>query len=177
MPKSSPEFKRWHRNNINSHDLSWRKKVSILAKQRPVTWGDKISVAKTGKPCNHTKAHRKWSSQWLDRIRPMATAARGEFRPEHSKKISGSGNGRWLGGISFYRGEDWDDQKAMCLERDGYKCQRNASNHHPILDVHHIVPWRISHNNDLNNLKTLCKSCHQKTEAEYQKTEREAVCR
>ena len=33
-----------------------------------------------------------------------------------------------------------------------------------MLEVHHIVPRRMNGKNNLGNLITLCKKCHQKTE-------------
>jgi hypothetical protein len=35
------------------------------------------------------------------------------------------------------------------------------------LDVHHIVPYRLTHDNSPNNLIPLCKKCHKKAEAVF----------
>lgn len=63
-------------------------------------------------------------------------------------------------------GQDWKARTMSVRARDGKKCQICGSTEH--LAVDHIVPLRISQCNDLDNLLTLCKSCHlPKTRAEY----------
>ena len=56
---------------------------------------------------------------------------------------------------------EWKALSRKMKIRDGYTCQ---SCHQTLpsaaLDVHHIVPYIVSHNNKENNLVTLCKSCH-----------------
>lgn len=79
-----------------------------------------------------------------------------------SKANSGEKNGAWCGGkrlekygIGFNR-----YLKQKIRKRDNYRCQEcNKSDYN--LDIHHIDYNKK--NNNLNNLISLCKSCHSKT--------------
>lgn len=178
MPKDSAEYQRWHDSNIHSHDAEWRRKVQ--AKKRPprsAEWCAKISKAKTGKPCHFSDAYLKILSERGKKYQPLATQANiGRKRPDHSLMMKGENNPRWIGGTDDYRGEDWDIKKAECLKRDGYRCQHKADEHYQILDVHHKIPYRISKDNSLSNLITLCKSHHIQEEHRLQKNEKEIIC-
>ena len=94
-------------------------------------------------------------------------------RPEVRKKLSlqkrGSKNPNWVGGTETYRGMDWFPNKKRILKNKGYKCQR--CNKEGKVDVHHLVPYRISHDNSLENLLVLCRSCHQIIENKLRKKE------
>jgi hypothetical protein len=59
-------------------------------------------------------------------------------------------------------GDDWEDIRNLIYYRDSYKCQICGikGKHH----VHHKIPFRISFDNSLNNLITLCPKCHIKEE-------------
>lgn len=67
----------------------------------------------------------------------------------------------WKGGSSFVRGLDWPDQRIKCLVRDGYKC-RSCGKKNKRLSVHHKIDWVKTKDNRLNNLITVCQSCHTK---------------
>lgn len=77
----------------------------------------------------------------------------------------------WKGGHRKYRGPGWQQARKLCLERDGYTCTKcgrtNAEElklRHRQLSVHHIIPWEESRDSSLDNLTTLCQSCHMETE-------------
>ncbi len=53
---------------------------------------------------------------------------------------------------------EWRHIRRVILERDCYTCQNCES--HRGLSVHHVEPWRFSHNNNTENLITLCRRCH-----------------
>lgn len=101
-------------------------------------------------------------------------------RPEVAKKISqsktgrtipalqGSRNHRWRGGKVDYRGPDWKPQREKALQRDKYTCQY-CGKQDGILEVHHKVPFRVSHNNQLKNLITLCQQCHHEAEVKWER--------
>lgn len=57
-------------------------------------------------------------------------------------------------------GDDWGAIRNLVLCRDEYKCQHCEKEGK--LHIHHIIPFMISFNNSLNNLITLCPSCHSK---------------
>ena len=58
---------------------------------------------------------------------------------------------------------DWAELAESIRQRDGYKCTRcgkKAKRRGRALDVHHIIPVILSHDNSPSNLRTLCASCH-----------------
>lgn len=92
----------------------------------------------------------------------------------HSTYISGEANPRWIGGVVGYRGSDWNAARQAALERDNYTCQMcgiteqdSLSKYGIPLHVHHIDPYRNGHNNDQDNLTSLCVSCHGTVEAQF----------
>lgn len=68
-------------------------------------------------------------------------------------------NPRWLGGTIRYRGPDWDVQRKKAARRDNLTCQ-SCYAIPEILHIHHIIPYRISKDNRLENLISLCSVCH-----------------
>lgn len=81
----------------------------------------------------------------------------------------------WKGGYDRYYGPNWGEQRQKALERDGYTCQRcgmRSATHKEEkgkeLNIHHITPARefddYEKQNNLDNLITLCSSCHRKLE-------------
>lgn len=81
------------------------------------------------------------------------------------------GIGAWVScgkhGPARSRGKDWRHAKAAALKRDGRTCQQcgDTSN----LELHHWEPYFISFDNSLENLVTLCRSCHQDKHKEYRR--------
>ena len=55
-------------------------------------------------------------------------------------------------------GNDWPIMRQLALSRDLWQC-RNCESDGP-LEVHHIIPLRRGGTNKLNNLVTLCRTCH-----------------
>lgn len=85
----------------------------------------------------------------------------------HPGAPPGRKNPNWKGGYEPYYGENWLEQRRKALERDGHTCQ--SCGHAPSdddrdLDVHHIRPLRtfddLEDANALDNLVSLCRSCH-----------------
>lgn len=79
----------------------------------------------------------------------------------------GKNNPAWKGGHQPNYGPNWKKQKKKVLERDEYTCQLcNPKNNGKWLEVHHIVSLRdfglegYEEANRLDNLITLCHSCH-----------------
>jgi 5-methylcytosine-specific restriction endonuclease McrA len=52
----------------------------------------------------------------------------------------------------------WKQQRAAAIDRDGCRCQICRTSEG--LTVHHKVPWYISRDDGLDNLITLCRTCH-----------------
>ena len=77
------------------------------------------------------------------------------------------------------RGPNWEQQRSQTRERDGRRCQHCGAPERPgrAHDVHHIQPFRTFgyvrgknehylEANRLENLVTLCTSCHRRVEAD-----------
>lgn len=56
---------------------------------------------------------------------------------------------------------DWATLRLAALERDSYRCTQCGDTQQ--LHVHHIHPRRRHGTNQLDNLQTLCRSCHVRT--------------
>ncbi len=77
-------------------------------------------------------------------------------------------------------GPNWPQQRLLALERDGHRCRTcGARAEEFLLHVHHVRPFREygyvpGHNenyrqaNQIDNLVTLCPSCHRRAEAGQQ---------
>lgn len=125
---------------------------------------EKISEAKKGKSSNSPTKIKKGQH-----LSPKTEFKRGshpstQFEPNDPRLI-GENNPRWKGGYEPYYGPDWRGQRRRALKRDDHTCQfcgttENEREH----DVHHKISYRICKNNKLDNLVTLCRSCHTKVE-------------
>lgn len=98
------------------------------------------------------------------------------FLKARKEEMQGSNNPSWIDGRSYnkrcYRGNNWEIQRKKCYERDNYKCQicgvkcvgrRDiGGNSKRLIQAHHIEKYESGGNNRLENLVTLCASCHKK---------------
>lgn len=90
--------------------------------------------------------------------------------------LSGIRHYRWLGPENTHtsRGRGWYAIRQRVLNRDKYTCQECGIQVHDndnkrgcisnVANVHHITPYRLTKDNSLSNLVTLCPSCHMKIE-------------
>lgn len=81
---------------------------------------------------------------------------------------SGPNNPKWKGGGRKYRGLGWSKARVACRDRDNCTCQDcqvTEAEYGRTLDVHHIIDFKDGGSNDLSNLVTLCRSCHNKRRA------------
>ena len=111
------------------------------------------------------------------------TCSKSCYKQYMSSIRRGEDNPAWKGGRFEYYGPNWSDQREKTLERDSYSCQecdmsrdQHYQNYDEDLHVHHKVPRRqiidkqkptieqFELANSLDNLVTLCKSCHRKLE-------------
>ena len=123
---------------------------------------DKMSVFHSNRKCSE-ETKKKMSKSHKGKV----------FSAEHKSKISKTHKGEkhpnWQGGKSFeLYSTDWaDDLRESIRKRDNYVCrecgihQDELDGLHKKLDVHHIDYNK--HNLSPENLVTLCKSCHAKT--------------
>jgi 5-methylcytosine-specific restriction endonuclease McrA len=92
---------------------------------------------------------------------------------DHSERMQDEGNPRWEGGeYQNYYGPNWDAKRAKAKQRDNHRCQLcGVSDDEATLSVHHNTKIRVfkrefdapewwQRGNALNNLVTLCLSCH-----------------
>lgn len=86
-------------------------------------------------------------------------------RPEQRARMLGSNNPSWQGGISeSVYSDDWLEVGESIRQRDNHTCRlcgRHQKQNEALFSVHHIDYNK--ENNDLENLITLCVSCHGKT--------------
>jgi predicted transcriptional regulator len=112
---------------------------------------------------------KKWTPE--ERAKHMAYRATSEYRENLSKAMRGESNGQWRGGIcptdARLKHWSWKQARAACYERDNWTCQdcgvkcRNKVR----IQAHHIIARRDGGGDELENLVTLCASCHRKREA------------
>lgn len=79
----------------------------------------------------------------------------------------GEDNPAWRGGHDTYYGPDWRPMQRAARQRDGHACVRCGATREDTgreLDVHHLRPVgdfdEPNDANTLDNLVTLCHSCH-----------------
>ena len=83
----------------------------------------------------------------------------------------GENHPRYHGGYDSKYGRGWKRQRNLAIERDKI-CKNCGTSEN--LDVHHIIPFKISKDNSLSNLIVLCKSCHSSIGNTYWKLENRA---
>lgn len=95
---------------------------------------------------------------------------------EAGAKRNGNKHPLWLGGSDEYRGPNWQRQRKLALTRDENKCTVCSA---PTKTVHHLRPFRLFTNykeaNDLDNLSSLCRSCHRLADAAFWDNNRDMV--
>lgn len=87
-------------------------------------------------------------------------------------RIVGENNNHWNGGTTSetqkrVNDPDWIRIRNIIYKRDNWTCQHCGKHIHKGIQCHHIIPWKVSRSNNLNNLTTLCTSCHMMTENQY----------
>jgi len=115
---------------------------------------EKISKANTGK-------HR--SDECKKKQSEISRNPSEETRRKMSEAQRGEKSWHWKGGNSRAYQEErakrgWARIVIRIRKRDGYTCQHCGK--YPAYQVHHIIPWRLTHNDDESDLVTLCRNCH-----------------
>jgi hypothetical protein len=133
--------------------------------------GSKLSQVKTGKPNVKLRGYKQSAEHIGKRI------LKGEQHPMHGRLgadhpsygkpgLVGSANPNWQGGKSFedYGLEFIESLKRQIRMRDGYRCSMchiSEDDAGSALSVHHIDYDKK--NNSIENLISLCVSCHART--------------
>ena len=154
----------WNFNKTKENDERV-KKVSKTKKERydsgqTVIWNKDLT--------KETDLRVKKNGESVSKTRLERGLGRGEKNGMYKNGflISGDKNGRWLNGKSFepYGQEFNNTLKKQIRKRDNYCCQECFSSQNELgytLQVHHINYNKKNNNSD--NLISLCRSCHSKT--------------
>ena len=186
------EITKWHKSNgipkyIHGHQAKGkskteehRYKLSKANQGKKQTEETKQKIREKRKFFIFTEEVRqKMSISKIGENNPMYGKS-GELSPTYGRKHSeedrqrisdaliglfkGKNHPNWNNGSSFepYSPEFNKQKKQQVLERDNYTCQCPDCKHETnLLDIHHIDYNKK--NNNLENLITLCDSCHAKT--------------
>lgn len=63
----------------------------------------------------------------------------------------------------------WYERANEIRERDKVcqHCEKTPQDNGRALDVHHLIPYRVSQDNSPDNLIALCRVCHKKADHDY----------
>jgi hypothetical protein len=179
--KTKEGIKDWDARLFCSHECGWIGRRTVKGQIRSAESRNKMSIAKTGK---YTKEKNPFYG------RTHSDEAKKMLSENKKGKMTGSNHPNWKGGITSinrllrtsYKYNEW--RKAI-YERDGYKCVHCGYDKGRILEADHIIPFSaiieklkfeqgienlydkaINYSLlwDINNGRTLCKPCHEKTE-------------
>jgi len=147
-----------------------KKKSEAL--KRAYAEGSRQGFQKGNELCKNFSG-KKHTEEWKAARSAAMKANNPMKRPDVAKKVSdtikangtddGPNNPNWKGGSRAYRGPGYDRQRPKVLKRDNYTCQRCGITQEAIdkeLDVHHKVPYKLGGTNELSNLISLCRRCH-----------------
>jgi hypothetical protein len=147
-----------------SYVQHWKGKSyeEIFGVEKAKQMKEKMSLAKRGKRLSLSTEFKKGQISWNKGTKGL-TLNTGRT---HFKKGNVSPNyvdGRSLISHSHEYGKDWHKIRKKVYARDNYRCVDCASKP-KILHAHHLIPFKISKDNSLENLITVCASCHKKRE-------------
>jgi hypothetical protein len=90
---------------------------------------------------------------------------------KHYLQICGENHWNWKGGVSIDHQRintlEWNKTRKQIYKRDNWTCQICGLKNPRPLQCHHIIPYRVSQDDSIENLITLCCSCHTKEEHKY----------
>jgi len=143
--------KPWNAGKKLPKDMS--NKISESNKGKHYYWLGKKMSQETTKKMSEARKGVKYSKETREKI---SRAHKGKPKPW----LKGEKNPSWQGGKSFEPYTlDWEIKRKTVRKRDGYICQLCGK--YPALDVHHIDYDKKNCNPE--NLITLCRTCHIKT--------------
>lgn len=148
------------------HSTKTKEKMSKQRKGRKITWGDKISKTKKGKPCPKGSLAKKGDKHPMYRKKQSI-----ESNFKRSLKLSGSNCHFWKGGVTPFNkvircGILYRMWRKLVFSRDNYTCQEcgvHSGNGKAVyLEAHHIKSFAEypKLRFDVNNGITYCNECH-----------------
>lgn len=156
-----------------SHDcyLQWRRRTDKFTGENNPNWNSKEYECHR---CGASFVRAPSQAEEYERMF-CSMECRTQWQRE-SGIYAGENNPAWNGGRNYY-GKNWPEQRRKARERDGYRCQSCGVNESELgreLSVHHITPFEefvpesgtpdYEAANALNNLVSLCRSCHREYE-------------
>lgn len=122
------------------------------------------------------RQRKMWEDpQYREAMRRVHSGPRPERRGKPNLKMRGPANHRWMGGITGWQAKirtslEYKSWRREVFERDGYTCQMCGahSGNGKAVELHadHIKPFALHPELRfaLINGRTLCKTCHRKTD-------------
>lgn len=129
----------------------------------------------TIRPNAEGKSLAATGKKWSEAMKQAQATARSkpEYRVAASLRQRGEKSHLWRGGkmdgeIIRMQRVEWKIRRGECYERDNWTCQECGVHCHgkgaAKIQAHHIIGRRNGGTDDLDNLVTLCQSCHHKRE-------------
>lgn len=143
------------KKGLFKHTKEWKKQMSKFLTE---LYASDSQPFKMG----FKKGHIPWNKNTKGLVKPNS----GCFKKGVSYN-KGEKNGMWKGGISdkyklHLSQRKWIKLTTKIRKGDNYICQQCGCS--PASQVHHIIPWRLTHNDNPNNLITLCRNCHSRVD-------------
>ena len=177
-------FETRKKNNSWKHTEETKKKLSDGHKKRyaegkmknywegkklPKEMRDKISKAHMGKVLSEeTKKKMLGRVPWNKGKEGWTKDFENAGFQQGNQIQLGKKHHNWQGGkIDNNRGKEWQVIRKIVLDKYDYTCLHCGSKGD--LDVHHIIPYREVPEHKMENLISLCKSCHVKADRKYSK--------
>ena len=136
-------------------------------------WHQRMSEAAQGRnPWDYFspqeyEARRQAISEQNRRLWDEGVFGSDEWYEKQRKSHAGEKCWRWKGGLSNYRGPNWQQKRLEARARDNFACQKCGATETELrqeLDVHHIVRFELFDDykeaNQLDNLISYCRPCH-----------------
>lgn len=122
--------------------------------------GQSRRVTLTCVQCGQDFQRKRYMAKWSQERGPFCGfRCYGQWQSENA---TGPNNPNFLPESPRRGAGQWERNRKAALERDHYRCRKCGSTHR--LHVHHREPWAEGQDSphELDNLETLCASCHRK---------------